>query len=71
MKYDHLRFSRYALSLCVATAIVSGCGGSQPAMNGATTPDVSARRDSTGNIYWNKKKLNLPYPTKPAGKATS
>lgn len=39
-------------------------------MTGATTPDVSARRASTGNIYWNKKKLNLPYPTKPADKAT-
>jgi hypothetical protein len=70
MKYDHLRFSRFALSLCVATAIVSGCSGSQPATTGATTPDVSARRDSSGNIYWNKKKLNLPYPTKPAAKTT-
>jgi hypothetical protein len=70
MKYNHLRFSRYALILCAVTASVSGCGGSQPAMTAATTPDASARRDSTGNIYWNKKKLNLPYPTKPADKAT-
>jgi hypothetical protein len=70
MKDDHFQFGRYALSLCAALAIVSGCGGSQPATTGATTPDVSARRDSTGNIYWNKKKLNLPYPTKSAQKAT-
>jgi hypothetical protein len=65
-----LRFSRYVLSVGAAIAIVSGCGGSQAGMTGATTPDVSARHDSTGNIYWNKKRLNLPYPTKPAQKAT-
>jgi hypothetical protein len=70
MKYDDLRFNRYALSLCVAGAIVSGCGGSQPAVTGTTTAGVSARSDSSGNIYWNKKNLNLPYPTKPAAKAT-
>jgi hypothetical protein len=70
MKHDHLRFSSYALSLCVATAIVSGCGGSQPAVTGAATPNVSARGDSSANIYWDKKNLNLPYPTKPARKAT-
>jgi hypothetical protein len=70
MKYDYFRLSSYALSLCAGVAILSGCGGPQAAMTGATTPDVSARRDSTGNIYWNKKKLNLPYPTKPAAKAT-
>jgi hypothetical protein len=70
MKYSHFGFGRYALSLCAATAIVTGCGGSQPAMPGAMTPEVSAGRDSSGNIYWNKKKLNLPYPTKAAAKAT-
>jgi|HubBroStandDraft_6_1064221.scaffolds.fasta_scaffold292053_3 hypothetical protein len=70
MKYDHFRFSRYALSLCAAIATMSGCGGSQAAMTGAATPHVSARSDSTGNIYWNKKKLNLPFPTNPPVKAT-
>lgn len=70
MRYDHFRFGSYVLSLCAAAAIVSGCGGSRPAVTGAATPEVGARRDSSGNIYWNKKKLNLPYPTKRAAKAT-
>jgi hypothetical protein len=70
MNYDNFRFSGHALGLCAAIAIVSGCGGSQPAVTSATTPDVSAPRDSTGNIYWNKKRLNLAYPAKRAGRAT-
>ena len=70
MKSNHFRFSSCAVSLCAAVAIVSGCGGSQGATTGAAPPDASARRDSTGNIYWNKGKLNLPYPAKRTDRAT-
>ncbi len=56
----------YLSALCGA-AILAGCGGSHSTPAGASI--VPASRDSFGNIYWNKRRLNLRYPPASHAKA--
>jgi hypothetical protein len=56
------RICRYASGVWAAAAFLAGCGGSQPSLAGSSVAAQS--RDSVGNIYWNKKRLRLQYPSK-------
>jgi uncharacterized repeat protein (TIGR03803 family) len=49
-----LDFSRYALSVCVATAMLAGCGGSQPPIGAPfslSAAQLGAERKSTSGTY--------------------
>jgi hypothetical protein len=63
--------------ICLAAAILAGCGGSLGQRSGTVVPmpaDVAStghvRHASSGNIYWNKHELRLPYPSTSYRKAT-
>jgi hypothetical protein len=58
---------RAYLSAVCAAALLAGCGGSQAAPS--TTGVGAASRDSFGNIYWNKHRVDLHSP--PATHATA
>jgi hypothetical protein len=69
--------SRRAGNACAVVVMLAGCGGGAwqvespgaipPNARGALQPTGAA---TTGNIFWNKHRLDLPYPTKPRAKAT-
>ena len=54
------------LLLCAAVG-ATGCAGA-PISSGATSV-ISTSRESTGNIYWNKRRVHLKYPSTSPGRA--
>jgi len=58
---------RAYLSAACAAALLADCGGSHSSPT--PTSVVPESRDSFGNIYWNKHRLNLHSPPAPHAKA--
>ncbi len=55
----------------ILAALLAACGGVQTTASLPQSAPNGAHRTSGSccNITWNKARLRLPYPTKPAGKA--
>jgi hypothetical protein len=60
-----LDFSRYALTGCVAAAMLAGCGGSQPPISPAGTPQGTASKAKTFYYTGDASRLRMAQVSAP------